>query len=400
MGGGASLSRRGGRARSRRAGRGSVLAGRRPSARAVPSRRLVQELRAQGPGPAARRLFAQPRRRQRRRPRALLHVPAQTHRAAIPYDHWQGESPYEERPVLDEGLFASLPERAARYQRDWPFAPLLPAFWHEVLRQRAHTPLLGERLAAARRSLERRWGCVQAEVPLSRLCQGEAFAWFACHLLLHARRLREVYNGAVHEYRRRYGLRSVYHPVPDLAEEDDWCEVPLWAWQIGQRRRARLFVRQVGGALQLRAGDALLPALTVQDDPQRLVARWLELELRGYKVRTRALHDHALLPSPARRSVPSRHRRRQVRRADGRVDRAVLRLPRARLHGADRDVAPAAAALPGDRRDVPRAEACASRPAVQPAAAFARPSASCRSHSRGGEGCLDTASCRNARSAT
>ena len=219
----------------------------------------------------------------------LLHVPAQAHRAAIPYDHWQGESTYEERSVLDEELFASLPERAARYHRDWPFEPLLPAFWKEVLHQRERTLLLGERLAAARRSLERRWGCVQAEVPLSRLCQGEAFAWFACHLLLHARRLREVYNGAVHDYRHRYGLRSVYHPVPDLTEEGGWCEVPLWAWQIGQRRRARLFVRQAGGELQLRAGDALFPALAAHDDPHRLVARWLELESHGYKVRTRAL---------------------------------------------------------------------------------------------------------------
>lgn len=218
----------------------------------------------------------------------LLHVPAGAHRVAVPYDRWQGESPYEERAVLDETLFASLPERVEPHTHDWPFTPLLPLLWDEVLRQRERTALLGERIAAGRRWLERRWGLVQAEVPLSRLCQGEAFAHFACHLLLNAPRLRDVYNDAVHAYRRRYGLRSVYHPVPDLAQEDDWCEVPLWAWHAPQRRRARVFVRQAGGEVLLRAGNDRWPALKM-GDPQRLIEQWLELEPRGYKVRTRAL---------------------------------------------------------------------------------------------------------------
>jgi hypothetical protein len=218
----------------------------------------------------------------------LLHVPAGAHRVAVPYDRWQGESPYEERAVLDEALFASLPERVREYTREWPFAPLLPLYWREVLRQRERTRLLGERIAAGRRWLERRWGMVQAEVPLSSLCQGEAFAHFACHLLLNAARLRDVYNDAVHEYRRRYGLRSVYHPVPDLAQEDGWYEVPLWAWHAPKRRRAHLFVRQAGNELHLRAGSDVWPALTL-GDPQRLVTQWLDLEPRGYKVRTRAL---------------------------------------------------------------------------------------------------------------
>jgi hypothetical protein len=218
----------------------------------------------------------------------LLHVPAGAHRVTVPYDRWQGESPYEERPVLDETLFASLPERVAPYTGDWPFAPLLPRFWAEVLRQRERTALLGERIAAGRRSLERRWGLVQAEVPLSRLCQGAAFAHFACHMAQNAPRLRDVYNEGVHVYRRRYGLRSVFHPVPDLAQEDDWYEIPLWAWHAPQRRRARLFVRRSGGELQLRAGSDHWPALTL-GDPHGLVAQWMELESRGYKVRTRAL---------------------------------------------------------------------------------------------------------------
>jgi hypothetical protein len=218
----------------------------------------------------------------------LLHVPNGRHVASIPYDHWQGNSPYEERAVLDEALFASLPARTQPFVATWPFTPMLPAFWQEVLRHVQRTPLLGERLAAARRTFERQWGCLQAEVPLSRICQGEAFAWFACHLLLNAARLRQVYNDAVHAYRRRYGLRSTFHPVPDLAEEGEWLELPMWGWRAGQHRRARLFVRQTPTELQLRAGKDAWPMLAL-GDPNRLVAQWRALEPRGFKVRTRAL---------------------------------------------------------------------------------------------------------------
>jgi hypothetical protein len=219
----------------------------------------------------------------------LLRVPSGTHVAAVPFDHWQAESPYEERSVLDEDLFATLPDRSERYFRGWPFTPLLSPFWRDVRRQAERTPLLGERLASARRAFERRWGCTQAEVPLSRVCQGEAFAWFACHLVRDARRLREAYNRAVHDYRRRYGLRNRFHPVPDLAEEGEWTETPLWAWRTGQKRRARLFVRQAGDAVQLRAGSDPWPALPLGGDPSRLVGAWTDLAAAGYKVRTRAL---------------------------------------------------------------------------------------------------------------
>jgi hypothetical protein len=218
----------------------------------------------------------------------LLHVPNGPHVASIPYDHWQGESPYEERTILDEALFASLPVRSQPFTATWAFTPLLPVFWQEVLRHRQRTPLLGERLAAARRTFERQWGCLQAEVPLSRICQGEAFAWFACHLLLNAARLRQEYNDAVHAYRRRYGLRSAFHPVPDLAEEGEWLELPLWGWRAGQHRRARLFARQTPFELQLRAGNDAWPTLAL-GDPERLVAQWQALEPGGFKVRTRAL---------------------------------------------------------------------------------------------------------------
>jgi hypothetical protein len=207
------------------------------------------------------------------------------HRAMVAFDHWNGEVPYEEGAVRDEALFASFPERVEEALRGCGFVPLLEEYWPEARRRAERTPLLGERLAGARRELERRWGCHNFEVPVSRLCRTEPFAWFAGGLLADLPRFHALYNEVVHDYRRRHDLRSRNHPVPDLAAEGDWLEAPFWAWRTGQRRRGRLLARTAGGRLELRAGAEAWPALPLAG----LVRAWRELEGRGFKVRPRAL---------------------------------------------------------------------------------------------------------------
>jgi hypothetical protein len=228
-----------------------------------------------------------------------LHVPAvsvplppvseaRPHYLPVPFDRWTSEIPYEERGVLDEELFASLPQRA---RHDWCYTPLLDAFWDEVLRQARRTPLLGERFASARRAFERRWGCHNLELPVSFLCRTEPFAWFACHLLVHLGPFQERYNATVHAYRQQHGIRSRSHPVPDLATAGDWREAPFWAWRTGQTRRARLFVRQTEDALELRAGEEPWPSLPLPEGSESgaAVRAWQALEGGGFKVRSRAL---------------------------------------------------------------------------------------------------------------
>src|SRR5262249_4351477 len=138
----------------------------------------------------------------------------QPYRAAEPFDDRRAEEPYEERTVQDEALFASLP---GRVRLGCGFEPLLSEFWTEAMRAAQRAPLVGERFAAARRVLERRWGCHNLELPVSRICDSEPYAWFACDLLTNLPRLHAAYNASVHEYRERYGLRSTSHPVPDLS---------------------------------------------------------------------------------------------------------------------------------------------------------------------------------------
>jgi hypothetical protein len=211
------------------------------------------------------------------------------HLLALPFDQWTGEVPFEERVVNDETLFASLPDRAAAIIRNWSFSPLLAEFWQEVLAQASRTPLLGERLAAARRSLERQWGCHNLEIPVSHLCNSEPFAWFACHLLSDVVRFHATYNDCVHEYRRQYGIRSRNHPVPDLGTENGWYELPFWSWRRGQLARRRLMARPTATAIELRSGNEPWPKLPAADDGERVVAAFQELQHGGYKVRSRAL---------------------------------------------------------------------------------------------------------------
>jgi len=229
------------------------------------------------------------------------------HAVLIPFDHGSGEAPWEERPIADRALFDGFGEATAAVVRQWGFEPLLTDFWPLVRQEAERTLLLGECFAAARRELERRWGCHNLELPVSVLCGTAPFAWFAAHLLAELPRFHAVYNDAVREYRRRHGIRSRNHPVPDLAAEGDWLEAPFWGWRAGpltlpslpadggegRVRRGRLFARTRPDWIELRIGEEMWPALpapVVAWSPDHATtAAWAERERQGLKVRSRAL---------------------------------------------------------------------------------------------------------------
>jgi hypothetical protein len=161
--------------------------------------------------------------------------PDSVHLESATFDKLDGETPYEDRPVLDPELFETFPERTVPLWENWGYVPLLWRAWREVTYQ---TGSIGERFAAARRLPERAWGCHNLELPVSRLSQTEAFARFAAHLLHDLPRFREVYNAAIREYRRVNGVRSANHPAPELREKDGYLEAPLWRCdRIGHRRQ-------------------------------------------------------------------------------------------------------------------------------------------------------------------
>ncbi len=192
--------------------------------------------------------------------------PAKVHRLVIPFDSWDGESPYAFRTIHDPELFRSFPDRAREVEADWGFKPILDDFWKIVLEERSRLAAvtdravsqvrLGEVLASARRVVETRWGCRNVELPLSRVSFiPELFA----HVLADLPRFHEVYNACLGDYRRKHGLKSPRHPAPDLEKVGDRLEAPFWWFDQLDKRRQRLFVQDKGDRLVLFAGADARP---------------------------------------------------------------------------------------------------------------------------------------------
>ncbi len=78
-----------------------------------------------------------------------------------------------------------------------------------------------------------RWGCHNLEVPLSRSAAPSRSPGSPVICWRELPRFHTLYNAVVQDYRRRHGIRSRNHPVPDLAAEGDWLEAPFWAWRAG-----------------------------------------------------------------------------------------------------------------------------------------------------------------------
>jgi hypothetical protein len=226
---------------------------------------------------------------------ASLPVPGGTvenpHREMIPLDCPQPAIPYEERQVVDEAEFADFGRRVAEQMAALVPRPLIADYWPMVLERRRQTDRLGYCLAQARHQLEGRWGLRTLEVPQSWVCESQPFRWFVVHLLAEAERFREVYNQAVGEYRRAHRIRSASHPVPDLARDGPWIELPLWIWTAQRPERRRLFVRREGGGLAVsdRRGLEFRVPWKQGGDAAAGVEALAESSRRGVRIRSRAL---------------------------------------------------------------------------------------------------------------
>ena len=211
----------------------------------------------------------------------------------VDFDDWAGEIPYEDWAIGDEGKFASFGDRVRAALDGLIPDPILTDYWPLARRTTGITDRVGLRLAVARAELERSWGVHNVEVPLSALCETEAFAWFACHLLAQIDRFQSVHNAALLRYRTLYKIRSLNHPVPELDREGDWLEAPFWIWRKEQPRRRPLLVRQNARTLDLRiAGESdILVTLPLSTDRDACCAveEIQKLPAQGVRLRTRAL---------------------------------------------------------------------------------------------------------------
>ncbi len=221
-------------------------------------------------------------------PTGTIHDPQ-----AVPmaFDCEEPRIPYEERRIEDRRQFADFGSQVVEKIASLVVEPLMAQYWPMVCARSRETDNLGACLAQARHQLEAAWGLDTLEVPESRLCSGEAFHWFAAHLFARSAEFRAIHNQAVIEYRREHRIRGTSHPMPELAEKEDWQEVPFWIWTAEEPRRRRLFARSAGGETVLtdRASwQARLP-LRSDGDAGRAAAQLMDLERGSVRIRSRAL---------------------------------------------------------------------------------------------------------------
>lgn len=209
----------------------------------------------------------------------------------IAFDDRDSAVPFAGRAIHNRARFESFGRRACEWLRPLVPHPLLTSFWPRVVARSRETDNLGECLAQARHQLEGEWGVETLELPQSHVCQFESFHWFAAHLLAHLPRFADVYNGAVTNYRRQHGIRSLNHPVPDLVRDGDWLEAPFWITSDERPERRRPWVRRRGGELLLSDRDRVELALPLSADAEagRAVELLAGLSRRGVQLRTRAL---------------------------------------------------------------------------------------------------------------
>lgn len=220
--------------------------------------------------------------------------------STIEFDTSRAAIPWEEARVVDVSLLESFADRVTVAMRPWEIDPLITECWPAVVekaRQQSNTgrnASLAECLTVGRASLERDWGLGNLELPISQLCETNAFRSFACHILLRAEQFCRVYNQVLSEYRRVNRIRSSSHPVPELELKNGWCETPFWIWAAGNPRRGRLFVRQAGETLELATASdssSIVHSLNLRPSASSDAAAAVMLQLSdsGLRLRTRAL---------------------------------------------------------------------------------------------------------------
>jgi hypothetical protein len=210
---------------------------------------------------------------------------------AVPFEGQHPTRVWEEARVLDPSLFRSFGSRLVRHMANWDIEPVVAELWPHAEKCLKRTDLLRDCLTAARSRLEHRWGAANLELPISHLCTGEPFLWFACHLLANLPRFRDVHNSVLQQYRSAHRIRSRNHPVPELKEIDGWLEAPFWTWREGEQRRGRVLAKEAGREIHLSDGNEVFAQLPLGGNRDACCAVDVlrELAADGVRFRTRAL---------------------------------------------------------------------------------------------------------------
>lgn len=162
---------------------------------------------------------------------------------SIAYDRAGGGVPYEQTTIDDRSMFDSFDRRVCEAVAPLVKDPCVTSLWKHARAAIERCGVAGCALAQARHGLEGELGLQTLEIPLGVVCRTAAFSEFVLMILAELPRFRQCYNEAAHGYRKAHHIRSSSHPVPDLAEEGEWFEAPLWIYSNDAPQRKAAWAR-------------------------------------------------------------------------------------------------------------------------------------------------------------
>lgn len=215
---------------------------------------------------------------------------AAPHRSVVPLDAPGAVIPYEERVILDPQVFVNFGRRVLATVGQIVAKPLVSSLWAHATKAAEQPRSLGQVVSIARHQIEQAWGLETLEVPFSTVCDTPMFRRFFLATLRRLGDFHKIYNDALWQFRRVYGIRSASHPVPELRSRDGWLETPFWCWTSADPIRRPLFGRHVGANLQLRSAENEYSLeLETEGDVSAAVKKLAAARERGFKIRPRAL---------------------------------------------------------------------------------------------------------------
>ncbi len=203
--------------------------------------------------------------------------------AQIRYARMPAGLAYEAFPAMDAHSVRDFEQQSrealgARFERS--MMPVLFA----ALGRAAGTPDWVDQIVWARREVEARFDVRPDDVRVSRVWGGPLLF----DMIRHARRFAACYNAALAAYRQAHGIRNSSRPIPDLHVDRQRCELPLWAYGLGEPRQ-RVFVEERLGRLTLWAERRGLGEWSTADFESVEASRAALEQLESAHLRPRAL---------------------------------------------------------------------------------------------------------------
>jgi len=204
---------------------------------------------------------------------------------SIAYDRPGVNLPFEGRRILDSEMWKDFGRRVENAISDFIDEPIIKQLWPDAVNLASLGMGPEYSIAAARHRIEGRLRMATLEVPLSRVCQTFSFARFAAELLFRGQQLIDAHNQILDDYRAVHGIRSVAHPVPSLAQDGEWMEMPFWCWKADNPFRQPLWIRRLPGRVLMTNRRDVELNVSARD----LAERIFELNSKGICLRPRAL---------------------------------------------------------------------------------------------------------------